>query len=396
MPTYSILNIFLTEYMEIGMHGRTAQRQQLKRKLEAGISIHMPAPRRIGKTWTLNRLASDLAADGWCAIEVDVEGIRTPEAFARELCKRIEAQSTLKAKFEAHFSQRIANLLGGGFGDRPLDALGKVDPLEFLETLIASLDEAGTRSAILIDEIAYFFLHCAEDDPKGANSFAYRLRALEQRYKNVRWVLTGSIGLDTIAKQYGIEGAFVDFETFVLEPFTTEEARSFIRDPEIQQQFNHMFDASDADFDSMFTQLGWLAPFYLKLVANEVRPAEPGADGKPPIVSTAEFEAAFERLLQPNRQSEFAVWREHVSKNLPTALRQIAMHLLHRLSETPDGEILDTLLARAEQAQKGATKRQVRDVLAILINDGLITKCGDRYAFRSGLVRRYWHEYEAE
>jgi hypothetical protein len=212
----------------------------------------------------------------------------------------------------------------------------------------------------------------------------------------VRWVLTGSIGLDTIARQYGLEGAFVDFETFVLEPFTPEEARSFMRDPDIQQQFNHMFDASDEDFDTMFSELGWLAPFYLKLVANEVRPTEPGADGKRPIVSTAEFEAAFDRLLQPNRQSEFAVWREHVRKNLPTDLRQIAMHLLHKLSEAPDGELLDTLLAKAEQAQKGATKRQVRDVLGILMNDGLIGKYGDRYAFRSGLVRRYWHEYEAE
>ena len=32
----------------------------------------------------------------------------------------------------------------------------------------------------------------------------------------------------------------------------------------------------------------------------------------------------------------------------------------------------------------------------MLINDGLISKIEDRYQFRSGLVRRYWKEYEAE
>jgi uncharacterized protein len=32
----------------------------------------------------------------------------------------------------------------------------------------------------------------------------------------------------------------------------------------------------------------------------------------------------------------------------------------------------------------------------MLGNDGLITKVNRRYTFRSGLVRRYWQEYEAE
>jgi hypothetical protein len=31
--------------------------------------------------------------------------------------------------------------------------LGRVDPIEFAETLIASLDESGGKSAIIIDEI---------------------------------------------------------------------------------------------------------------------------------------------------------------------------------------------------------------------------------------------------
>jgi uncharacterized protein len=378
------------------MHNREQERSQLKRKLEAGLSIHMPAPRRIGKTWTMSRLAGDLRASGWHVVEVDVEGMRTPREFAHDLCTRIEAQNSIKDRFKAHVSQRFRNLLGGTWGEKPLDALGTVDPIEFAETLIASLDETGEKAAIFIDEISYFFLALAEDDAKEAHTFAYKLRAFQQRYDNVRWFITGSIGLDTIARRYGLEGAFVDFETFVLAPFTADEARSYMRDRTIQQQFNHTFDASDADFDAMFTDLGWLAPYYLKLIANEVRPSKEGANGAPATATRADFDAAFEKLLQPNRRSEFAVWREHIDKNLPAADRAIAKHVLDILSKSPQGENEDTLLAHVSHVQGSVNKRQLREILAMLTNDGLITKAHGRYLFRSGLVRRYWHEYEAE
>jgi hypothetical protein len=218
----------------------------------------------------------------------------------------------------------------------------------------------------------------------------------------VRWLITGSIGLDTIARRYSLEGAFVDFETFPLEPFTKAEARSYLRDKAVQQQLNHPFDASDADFDAMFDDLGWLAPFYLKLVANEVRPQIPGTGDQPGRATKADFDTALERLLQPNRRSEFAVWREHVDKNLPASDSAVAKRLLDVLSQHPDGETEATLLTHAASPSQGATlqssatPRQVRDILAMLINDGLLMKTEQRFRFHSGLVRRYWKEYEAE
>jgi hypothetical protein len=378
------------------MHNRQRERALLKRKLEAGLSVHMPAPRRIGKTWTMSRLARDLRGDGWHVIECDVEGTSTPQEFARELCSRIEAQISVTARSKAHVSQRLSGLLGGNWGEKPLDALARIDPVEFTETLIASLHEMHQPTAIFIDEISYFFLALAEKDAQTARTFAYQLRALQQRYKNVRWLITGSIGLNTIARRYGLEGAFVDFETIELEPFTPDEARSYLRDRDMQQQFSHPFDASDADFDAVFAELGWLAPYYLKLIANELRPSHVGTGDQRPVATRADFEAAFEKLLQPNRRSEFAIWREHIDKNLPAPDRDMAKHVLGFLSRRPDGETDDTILAQVTVHVGAVTRPQLRDVLAMLTNDGLILKSGPRYAFRSGLVRRYWQYYEAD
>lgn len=377
------------------MHNRRSERSQIQRKLAAGASIHMPAPRRIGKTWTMSRLTSDLRNAGWTVVDVDVEGKSKPEQFARELCVRIEAQSSIRERFKAHVVQRLGNILGGEWGDKPLDAIGRVDAIDFAETLIESLDISGSKVAIIVDEISYFFLALAEEDPKAAHRFAYQLRALQQRYRNVRWLITGSIGLDTIARRYDLEGAFVDFDTFVLEPFSPDAARSFMRDPGIQQQFNHVFEASDDVLDAMFAELGWLAPYYLRMVANEVRPSIPAETGGLPKATVADIENAFARLLQPSRRSEFAIWREHVQKNLPTADRDIARQVLDLLSQSNTGEIEQTLLVHATRIDASVSKRQLRDILAMLDNDGMIIRADGRYAFRSGLVRRYWREYEA-
>ncbi|MCP4185386.1 MAG: hypothetical protein GY761_19095 [Hyphomicrobiales bacterium] len=378
------------------MHFRKIERNLLKRKLEAGISINMPAPRRIGKTWTINQLALDLVSDGWTAVEIDVEGMHQPEQFARAICKQIEGQLSIASTVKTHFTQRIQNLLGGNWAGSPLEALGSVDAIEFLDALISALNDTNNKSAILVDEIAYFFLRCAEKDQEVAYHFAYRLRGIQQKYKNVRWLLTGSIGLNVVAKRYELDGAFVDFESVALEPFTNEEAMSFLRDPTIQAQLNQMFDASDEDFDWMFKEIGWLAPYCLKLVANETKPSRFNEDGSVPTAIIEDFKNAFAKLLGPGRCGEFAVWKEHVRKNLPATERELALVVLDCLSKKADGEKLDTLLSIAVETNAGTTRKKLKSVVHILMTDGLLEARAERYFFRSGLIRQYWKEYEAE
>ncbi len=378
------------------MHKREKEREKLKRKLLAGVSINMPAPRRIGKTWTINRLAGDLKDDGWVAVEVDVEGVDRQEEFSKRLCKGVEAQLSRQSRFKSHLNQRFQNLIGGDWSGSAIDALGKLDAIEFLEVLISSLNESEEKSAILIDEIAYFFLKCAERDQEEAYKFAYSLRRIQQSNKNVRWVLTGSIGLNIVAKRYGLAGAFVDFETFILQPFTTSEARSFLRDPIIQSQINHIFDSTDEDFDKMFDELGWLAPYYLKLVANETKPSEFDQDRKIEVATFEDFDEAFDRLLQPGRDTEFCVWRGHIEKNLASTDQGLAFKILDLLSKDRDGEVMDTILAMAPMAELASSRKQVKQILAILLNDGLLRLTDGRYQFQSGLVWRYWKEHEVE
>lgn len=373
------------------MHTRITEREVLKRKLEAQVNIHMPAPRRIGKTWTINRLAEDLRKADWLVVELDVQGMSCPERFAHRLCQKIQGQIPQATGLWTGFKQRMENLVVGDWSGNPLDALSRMAPIPFLEALIEVLSKEHKRSAIFVDEIAFFVLAFADKDPTGAKEFFYQLRGIQLANPSVRWLFTGSIGLDVVAERFRLGGAFVDLERFILEPFTEDEARSFLRDETTQVAFNHRFRASDEDFDYIFGELGWLAPYYLKLVGNEVRPSGSQEDG----VLTAtrdDFKVAIDRLLEPSRKADFAVWKEHVDKNLPQPDRKIARKLLSKLSQGADGETLDTLIANFHPEKA----RQVRTVLDILRNDGLVQKVAERYCFRSGLIRRYWKEYEAQ
>ncbi|MEM9840842.1 MAG: AAA family ATPase [Pseudomonadota bacterium] len=373
------------------MHERKSERGTLKRKLEAGRNIHMPAPRRIGKTWTINRLAEDMRKEDWLIVELDVQGMSAPDKFARRLCQKIQDQLPKTSGLHAAFKSRLDALIGGDWGTNPIDAIGPVDPVAFLEELLAALEREEKQSAIFVDEIAYFVLGFAETNKDDAKDFFHELRRLQHEYSNIRWLFTGSIGLNVVADRFGLGGAFVDLDTFTLEPFDAREARSFLRDPATQIAFNHSFNASDDDLRVLFDELGWLAPYYLKLVGNEVRPSGE-AQGGVLTATRDDLDAAMEKLLEPSRKLEFAVWRDHIDKNLPKTDRGLVRKVLNYLSASTDGEVLSTL----QSAMEPDKPKAVRDILGILQSDGLVDCVEGRYRFRSGLVRRYWQLYEAD
>ena len=63
-----------------------------------------------------------------------------------------------------------------------------------------------------------------------AKEFLYHLRSLQQAHPNVRWLFTGSIGLDAVVARRGnIAGALVDLHNFPLGG--SKPRRGSIADP---------------------------------------------------------------------------------------------------------------------------------------------------------------------
>jgi uncharacterized protein len=376
-------------------HDRQKERQEIIEVLEAGQSISMLAPRRIGKTWLMKEVAKDLKKKGWNVVLIDVEGLSTDTQLLQKLCREIESSIDLKRRVLVQLSQRFKQIAGGQEQGSLIEAASNVDPRDFLETLIESLNAEEHKTAILIDEIALFVLEHARLDESSTRALLYHLRNLQQKFPKVRWFLTGSVGLDIVAQRYELGGALLEYYTYPLKPFDQDQARSFCNSYEAQPILSRRFDFGEGAFEYLSEQVGWLSPYYLKLVLDRVTatPA-PSRGGAGKTANPADIEAGIAKLLGYEFRNHFSPWREHLRKNFPAEDTKILIAILNILSANADGEIDSTILSACTANEVQVTQRQLKDFLFALQSDGFLVADESRWRFRSGLLRRYWLEYE--
>ena len=375
--------------MSIRKHQRPNERAALKAEFMRHASVILLAPRRVGKSWLMKRLGEDMAAEGWLCISVDLEGKAREEDFLRELCSKLEETRGLRDRALAHMTGRFRRILSGATDGNLADAIGKVDHREFLDALVKLLDAEERPTLILIDELALFVQALLRDNPEQAHSLLYHLRKLRQEYRNVRWFLTGSIGLDSVSRRHGLEGALLGLETWALEPFTPDEARSFIDEVFERVPALTRFQFNEGAFEHLVDEVGWLSPYHIEQVLQLVRP-----EGEPPSADVVRIEAALDSLLKPHRRLHFSTWEDHVRKNFESKQSQLMWHILDILCENSSGEGEMAILTRLNGGDvQSATRRAIKDALIALEVDAYLVRVSDRWMFRSGLLRRYWMEY---
>lgn len=209
------------------LHYRPEERKTLRFHLEQGTSINQPGPRRIGKTWLLKKLAEDLRKAGWIVVLADVAGLSREAEFFQELCRQIEASAGLKGRAMGRLRQVLENLGTNDLTKGWQEAL-RTDWRAFARTLVETLAAQGDKTVLMVDEIALFVSALAQRDADAARIFLYQLRSLRQAHPQVRWLFTGSVGLDAVARRLGLGGALLGLEILPLEPFDEAAARSFL------------------------------------------------------------------------------------------------------------------------------------------------------------------------
>ncbi len=378
--------------MPVAAHHRASERAELEARFLAGASVLMLAPRRIGKTWLLGKIDDDLTAAGWHCIRIDVEGMRTESEFLRALCQEIEKTQSLTDRVKSHVLQRFKQVTTHVQDGNLAAAIGQIDPREFLETLVSSLNAETKNTLILIDEIALFIHEQAKQNPDGARSLLYHLRKLQQAFPKVRWFLTGSVGLDVVARRHNMLGALLGIDSFPLEPFTPEAARSYLDELCASGQITHPFRLDEPGFVHLVHELGWLSPYYLRQIALQMRLRRADGGGHP-LATVDDVERAFERLLSPTQRLHFAAWEEHIDKNFDDAETGRLRAILDFTCDEANGETEATILTRLSQAGDTLSQSDLRTLLRSLETDGFLQNTSGRWSFRSGLLRRYWKDY---
>lgn len=374
---------------------RDQEAARLWRYFQQGRNVLMLAPRRMGKTVLLERLRQESDSNGFRALVLDVEGFRHEKDFFRQMCASIQEELTVGQALVASFVERLkrtvygAENLQGDWRNLLLEMEWDV----FAKHLLAQLEEAkdGKTWVILVDEITIFTKNLLDDqNAAAASDFLYKLRNLCRAHPKVQWLFTGSIGLDTLARRHGFEGALVDLQIFALEPFSRPIAMGFLQSIATRNEVTLPEESAAALCD----RVGWLSPYYLEKIGEA---ACEGATSEK-VVTLQATERAADSMLDLAHRSYWSTWREHLDKNFPEPERTRLFTLLAEVARSPEGASIDSLLlAFNRTGAEGIDEGSVRGYLDTLEADGYLDAIADRsyFRFRMNLLREWWQRYVA-
>ena len=259
-------------------YDRVEEQRRIWTRLETD-NLLLLAPRRVGKTSLLYRLLDTAESHDFSAIYLSVSDKSTELAF-------VEALYTAVAKQD--WGWRVIKGLRKGLVGKLLKRVKKVQlpagaGLEFsdaaaeqwamlAESLTHALSKREGGWLIMIDELPLFVMSLIRDDPTltRARTFLNWFRELRiglEASDNIRWLLCGSIGLDTVAARHGLGDTINDLYLVDLGAFEPHIADCFL-------------DALGRDYQlplgaevraRILDRIGWPIPFYLQVVFAMIR-----------------------------------------------------------------------------------------------------------------------------
>ncbi len=360
-------------------------------------NVLLLAPRRVGKTSLMFRLRDGAEQEGFQATYVSVADVSTEAAFVERLYEAAQKLAPAKKAIRhsakgplGRFLRRIKKLglfsisveLGES-AETQWQALG--------DALSEALDSVDGRWLLLVDELPIFVLTLIHQDPSGARArtFLNWYRQLRIAGKRVRWLLAGSIGLDTVTKRMRFGDTINDLYLFT-------DFGAFA--PEIADQ---LLDALGKTYDlplpdpikaHIRKRTGWLIPYHLQLFFATLR--EHVSDRRPlsKKVTIVDVDAVYEQLLSPSKRAYFDYWEQRLHEELGVPDDRLAIELLDATAKNPEGESVENLKGvLTKHFQDGAQRDdKLRYLLDVLQADGYLVETGGRFLFRSSLLRDFW------
>lgn len=376
--------------------GRERELEDLKRAT-ADEHILLLAPRRVGKTSLLFALQDACARDrSATAVYASVAAARSERQFVELILEAVygtpEGKRLRPNRVFGWFrrqGRRVKNLQVAGQGVElaPPDATWQEDADRALRPLL------GSRRPwlLLIDELPALVLDLARSDESGARvrTFLEWFRTFRQHPAgagSLRFVLAGSIGLDSVTRRYCLSDTINDLRDWRLGPYSAATADRFLT----SLGASYDLPLSAGLRERVCAEAEWLIPYHLQVIFSALRESLDGA-----VPSEAALDATIAQLL--TRRNYFNYWDERLRAALGVPEDAYARAILGACAADPRGATSATLkrALAAVCADAGERERALTWVLDVLTNDGYLVENNRRWRFRSGLLRRYWNKHFA-
>jgi len=246
-------------------YGRNEEISYLFSQFDSDRDISMHGPRRLGKTFVLDRLVDVSAERGWTAVKADLAGCTSGQAVFRELCARLGGARSGGESAKLWFTQALGQLREpkpstDGPWYQPYVTL---DHETYFERLVEAMHtDRRRRWVLLIDELPIFLKALHDKGPDGiaaARDFMNLTNRLRERYRRVRWMVTGSIGIGPLAREGQYLGAMAKFQNFELRPLDEKQAADYVKDLATEGRLPHRRKISDPEAQALVRAVGWRA-----------------------------------------------------------------------------------------------------------------------------------------
>jgi uncharacterized protein len=374
---------------------------RLQREMANGANALLTAPRRVGKTSLVLRLCHLEREAGRCAVFLNVEGCHDELAFAEKLVDGL-IESGLQPEPLGRVSlifrkarQALQGLKVGTAGvDLEMSAAEDSDHSTLrraIESVFRRIENGEKQVLLAIDEMPELLLALGGDEQgtDRVQRLLHWLRSLRQTYRHkVRWIFLGSIGLDNFVDDRQLRKTINDLTSLSMDALDAEEADRFLE----ELGKSNGLPLSKEQRALIVDRVGWPLPYHLQIVFHAL------VDSGVKEVDAAAVKAAFDHLLLPANFNQFETWRERLDKQFgasdAAAAKDILRHLCRHANGRTRAQLLNALMSSRKNSSSEVVEEQLARLLLVLERDGYLLERDGRYAFRSFLLREYWHRRE--
>jgi hypothetical protein len=370
--------------------------------------ILLLGPRRIGKTSFARAVMTSLVHVGWNVLEINVATCVDERGFIEKLNKAIDANarsgvsqvwSSLQGSLNK-LTRRIQSVKvpvpGAGSLGIDLKSAEDEDWSNLASDTLRVMGEIDQPWLIYIDELPIFLYNIIRNDSaqgvqrvrRFLDWFRNDVRGLPECHQ-MRWLITGSVGLDTLVQRHGMADTINSLKHESLTPFSETLAADMVQ--KLAQRYELAFSADDAK--ALVQAVQWPQPYYLQLVFNVLR--QLGAQhGKAPA---SLINDAMTQAVQPGTDNDFHHWEERLEMQLGPSDAGHAIALLTASSSIQGARpesLLVTLQGRTPNDTEEAQTKKFIELRDVLLRDAYWAERQDNgvrhYGFRLELLRLWW------
>jgi hypothetical protein len=367
-------------------------------KIEEGAHILLVAQRRMGKT-SLMAEAAERLRDRYVCLFVDLQGARSGPDAIKEI--------TVKVREYMNLWQRTKDL----FGNVLVDYVEEVNAGELGVKIRAGLSEATWTGkgdelfriladsekpvVIFMDEVPILVNYLIKGEngkitgegKKRADQFMSWIRKNSiEHQKQVRIVISGSIGLEPVLRQAGLSATVNNFVPFELKAWDEETAKNCLS--ALANEYGIKFEQGATS--KVTEKLGSCIPHHVQMFFGHIYDKCKRRGNM--ICTIRDVEEVYNsEMLGVRGHAELTHYEERLERVLGMEMSPFAFDMLTEAAVVGrlDKQAIAAFAKEYAQSVTNAAEAQ-KEILQVLEHDGYLKKVREGFVFESKLLRDWW------